>query len=142
MCQNPAYGRHQLSQPMRIVGPIQFWREFGEKCLKITTILSKLILIVLNILLSTGGDPPSPLSCVSTPHYLKCLLDTHFHVINHNSFLIMALYNSKNKLYCKYAFNTQSHGYCSFDFFFLQLCHLKTFLKSMVGVRQLILLNL
>ena len=23
---NPAYGRHQLSRPMRIVGPIQFWR--------------------------------------------------------------------------------------------------------------------
>ena len=23
---NPAYGRHQLSQPMQIVGPIQFWR--------------------------------------------------------------------------------------------------------------------
>ena len=23
---NPAYGRHQVSQPMRIVGPIQIWR--------------------------------------------------------------------------------------------------------------------
>jgi hypothetical protein len=23
---NPAYGRHQLSRPMRIVGPIKFWR--------------------------------------------------------------------------------------------------------------------
>ena len=23
---NPAYGRHQLSRPMRIVGPIQIWR--------------------------------------------------------------------------------------------------------------------
>ena len=23
---NPAYGRHQLSRPMQIVGPIQFWR--------------------------------------------------------------------------------------------------------------------
>ena len=23
---NPAYGRYQLSRPMRIVGPIQFWR--------------------------------------------------------------------------------------------------------------------
>ena len=23
---NPAYRRHQLSQPMRVVGPIQFWR--------------------------------------------------------------------------------------------------------------------
>ena len=23
---NPAHGRHQLSRPMRIVGPIQFWR--------------------------------------------------------------------------------------------------------------------
>ena len=23
---NPAYGRHELSRPMRIVGPIQFWR--------------------------------------------------------------------------------------------------------------------
>ena len=23
---NPAYRRHQLSRPMRIVGPIQFWR--------------------------------------------------------------------------------------------------------------------
>ena len=23
---NPAYGRHQISQPMRIIGPIQFWR--------------------------------------------------------------------------------------------------------------------
>ena len=23
---NPAYGRHKLSRPMRIVGPIQFWR--------------------------------------------------------------------------------------------------------------------
>ena len=23
---NPAYGRHQLFRPMRIVGPIQFWR--------------------------------------------------------------------------------------------------------------------
>ena len=26
MNKNPAYGRHQLSRPMRIVGPIQFWR--------------------------------------------------------------------------------------------------------------------
>ena len=26
-CQkNPAYGRQRISQPMRIVGPIQFWR--------------------------------------------------------------------------------------------------------------------
>ena len=24
--ENPAYGRHRISQPMRIVGPIQFWR--------------------------------------------------------------------------------------------------------------------
>ena len=23
---NPAYGRHRISRPMRIVGPIQFWR--------------------------------------------------------------------------------------------------------------------
>ena len=23
---NPAYGRHRISWPMRIVGPIQFWR--------------------------------------------------------------------------------------------------------------------
>ena len=23
---NPAYGRHQLSRPMRIVGPIQIWK--------------------------------------------------------------------------------------------------------------------
>ena len=22
---NPAYGRHRISRPMRIVGPIQFW---------------------------------------------------------------------------------------------------------------------
>ena len=23
---NPSYGRHRISQPMRIVGPMQFWR--------------------------------------------------------------------------------------------------------------------
>ena len=26
LVKNPAYGRHQISRPMRIVGPIQVWR--------------------------------------------------------------------------------------------------------------------
>ena len=27
---NPAYGRHQLSRPMRIVGPMQIWRALHD----------------------------------------------------------------------------------------------------------------